>query len=197
MASIAARIGRCASDMLTISPQLFGSAARPVCHRRKDCRVYFFFKRRFAQARAKILERTFFMRSKIGMITLGVADLARSLAFYRDGLGFPTHNYAEDAKCVMFALDGSWLSLYPRDLLAQDADMAPASAAAESFPGFTLAHNEPTKEDVDRVFALAIAVGARLVKPPQATFWGGYSGYFADPDDFLWEIAFNPFIDLT
>jgi catechol 2,3-dioxygenase-like lactoylglutathione lyase family enzyme len=133
------------------------------------------------------------MKARIGLITLGVGDLARSLAFYRDGLGWPTHGYDPDAGVVFFALDGTWLSLYPRDKLAQDAGVSDG----QGFGGITLAHNEPSPEDVDAAYAQAIAAGAREVKVPQKSFWGGYSGYFADPDGYLWEIAFNPFMDLT
>jgi uncharacterized protein len=133
------------------------------------------------------------MKAKICLITLGVSDLARSLAFYRDGLGWPTHDYNPDADVVFFALEGSWLSLYPRDKLAEDAGVP----NGQGFGGITLAHNEPSPEKVDATYAQAIAAGAREVKVPQKSFWGGYSGYFADPDGYLWEIAFNPFMDLT
>ena len=134
------------------------------------------------------------MKPKISMITLGVENLARSLSFYRDGLGFYLHNYKEGNACVMFRLEGTWLALYPRDSLAEDARMAPDGSG---FPGFTLAHNVKTKNDADKVFAQAVAAGATPVKTPQDVFWGGYSGYFSDPDGFLWEVAFNPFTDLT
>lgn len=133
------------------------------------------------------------MKAKIGLITLGVHDLAKSLAFYRDGLGWPTHAYNPDADVVFFSLEGSWLALYPRDKLAEDAGVPDG----HGFGGITLAHNEPSPEDVDKAFAKAIDAGARAVKVPQKSFWGGYSGYFADPDGYLWEIAFNPFMDLT
>jgi hypothetical protein len=133
------------------------------------------------------------MKPKIGMITLGVEDLKRSLAFYRDGLGFPLRSDPDDG-CLMFRLDGTWLALYPRASLAEDARVAPDGSG---FPRFTLAHNEKSKSQVDAVFAAAVAAGARAVKSPQDVFWGGYSGYFADPDGFLWEVAFNPFTDLT
>jgi catechol 2,3-dioxygenase-like lactoylglutathione lyase family enzyme len=133
------------------------------------------------------------VKPKIGLVTLGVADLARSLAFYRDGLGWPTHDYKPDAGVVFFALNGTWLSLYPRDKLAEDAGVADG----QGFGGITLAHNERSPEEVDAAFAQAIAAGARAVKVPQKAFWGGYSGYFADPDGYLWEVAFNPFMDLT
>ena len=134
------------------------------------------------------------MKPKIGIITLGVRDFARSLAFYRDGLGFPTHNFKEGDGIVFFALEGTFLALYPRDKLAEDATVP---NDGRSFSGITLAHNVKSKADVDTVFAHAISVGAKLIKRPQDVFWGGYSGYFADPDGFLWEVAYNPFTDLT
>ncbi|MFN9847210.1 MAG: VOC family protein [Alphaproteobacteria bacterium] len=134
------------------------------------------------------------MKPKISFITFGARDLDRMIAFYRDGLGFPTHNYTPGDDMVLFRLEGSWLGLFPRDGLAEDATV---SAEGSGFTGVTLAHNEPSKADVDRVFAEAVAVGARPVKLPQDTFWGGYSGYFADPEGNLWEVAWNPFTDLT
>jgi catechol 2,3-dioxygenase-like lactoylglutathione lyase family enzyme len=133
------------------------------------------------------------VKPKVGLITLGVSDLARSLKFYRDGLGWPTHNYKDDAGVVFFALEGTWLSLFPRDKLAEDAGVP----EGQGWGGITLAHNEPSPEQVDAAYAQAIAAGARAVKVPQKVFWGGYSGYFADPDGYIWEIAFNPYMDLT
>jgi uncharacterized protein len=134
------------------------------------------------------------LKAKISMITLGVRDLAASLAFYRDGLGFPTHNYVEGQDCIMFKLEGTWLALYPRASLADDATVA---SHGSGFPGFALAHNVGSKALVDETFAVAVAAGATPMKKPQDVFWGGYSGYFADPDGFLWEVAWNPFTDLT
>jgi catechol 2,3-dioxygenase-like lactoylglutathione lyase family enzyme len=134
------------------------------------------------------------MKAKISIVTLGVTDLARSLAFYRDGLGFETHNYKDGDGIAMLRMEGSWLSLYPRDALAEDAQVP---GGGSGFPGFTLANNVESETTVDEVFAFAVAAGARAVKAPQEVFWGGYSGYFADPDGFLWEVAFNPFTDLT
>lgn len=128
------------------------------------------------------------------MITLGVSDLKRSLTFYRDGLGFKTHNYKEGEDIVFFEMEGTWLSLFPREKLANDATV---SSEGGGFRGITLAHNVSTKEEVDEVFQLAISAGAKSVKKPQKVFWGGYSGYFADPDGHLWEVAYNPFTDLT
>lgn len=134
------------------------------------------------------------MKPKISLITFGVRDLDRMVAFYRDGLGFPPHNYTPGDDMVMFRLEGTWLGLYPRDALAEDATIPTEGAG---FSGVALAHNEPSKAGVDRVFAEAVAAGATGVKPPQDVFWGGYSGYFTDPEGNLWEVAFNPFTDLT
>ena len=134
------------------------------------------------------------MKAKISIVTLGVRDFAKSLAFYRDGLGFTPHNYKEGEEHVMFRMEGSWLSLYPRRLLADDATVPDDG---RGFSGITLAHNVKSKADADALFAHAISIGARPVKKPQDVFWGGYSGYFADPDGYLWEIAYNPFTDLS
>ncbi len=134
------------------------------------------------------------MKPKIGLITLGARDLERMIAFYRDGLGFPLHNYSPGDDMVMFRLEGTWLGLFPRDALAEDAAI---STEGSGFSGVCLAHNEPSKEGVDRVFTEAIAAGAAPIKQPQDVFWGGYSGYFADPEGNLWEVAFNPLTDLT
>jgi len=134
------------------------------------------------------------MKPKISIITLGVSDFSRSLAFYRQGLKFPLHNYQEGDECVFFSLEGTWLALYPREKLAEDACV---SAPGTGFSGITLAHNVGSKKAVDDTFAFAVAAGAKPVKKPQDVFWGGYSSYVADPDGYLWEIAHNPFTDLT
>ena len=134
------------------------------------------------------------MKPKISLITFGARDPDRMVAFYRDGLGFPTYNYTPGDDMVMFRLEGTWLGLFPRDALAEDATIP---AGGSGFSGVALAHNEPSKEAVDAAFAEAIAAGATAVKQPQDVFWGGYSGYFADPEGDLWEVAFNPFTDLT
>lgn len=134
------------------------------------------------------------MKPKIGLITLGVADIKRSVAFYRDGLGFPLHNYKDGDDMVMFRLEGTWLGLFPLAALAEDAQIP---AERSGFSGATLAHNAPSKEEVDKVFDQALAAGAVQTKRPQDVFWGGYSGYFTDPDGHLWEVAWNPFTDLT
>ncbi|MDD2857631.1 MAG: VOC family protein [Candidatus Nanopelagicales bacterium] len=133
------------------------------------------------------------MKGRISLVTLGVADLARSREFYR-GLGWAPRDESLDEGIVFLELEGTWLSLFPRADLAADAQVA---AEGSGFRGITLAHNEPSPEAVDAAFAEALAAGAEQVKAPQPTEWGGYSGYFADPDGHLWEVAFNPFTDLT
>lgn len=132
------------------------------------------------------------MKPKLSIIALGVADMARSLAFYRDGLGFPVAGAGDDY--VLFRTEGTRLFLYPREKLAEDAGVPHEGSG---FSGVTIAHNEPSEAAVDAVFAEALAAGARPVKTPVRVFWGGYSGYFADPDGHLWEVAFNPHTDLT
>ena len=134
------------------------------------------------------------MKPKISIIGLGVRDFAKSLAFYREGLGLTTHNNKEGEDHVMFKMEGSWLSLYPRHLLAEDATVPDDG---KGFSGITLSRNEPSKKKVDDTFAEAIRAGAKPVKKPQDVFWGGYSGYFADPDGHLWEVAYNQFTDLS
>jgi catechol 2,3-dioxygenase-like lactoylglutathione lyase family enzyme len=134
------------------------------------------------------------MKPKISLITLGVADIERSLAFYRDGLGLPTHNHKPGDDMIFFAMEGTFLGLFPRDELAKDAEVP---AEGSGFRGVCIARNEPSKAAVDATFAEALVAGARQVKAPHDVFWGGYSGYFADPDGHLWEVAFNPLTDLT
>lgn len=134
------------------------------------------------------------MKSKISLITLGVDSIERSLLFYRDGLGLVPHAYEEGSDMVMFKMEGTWLGLYPKEKLAEDAGV---DGRGNGFSGITLAHNVKSEAEVDKVMQLAIFSGATLIKKPQKVFWGGYSGYFADPDGHLWEIAYNPFTDLT
>lgn len=128
----------------------------------------------------------------ISLITLGVSDLARSTAFYRDGLGLPALEGFEGV--TFFNLKGAWLSLYSYESLAADATVSPQGSG---FKGITLAHNVASKEAVARVLEQAEQAGATIVKPAQDTEWGGHSGYFADPDGHLWEVAWNPHFDLT
>jgi catechol 2,3-dioxygenase-like lactoylglutathione lyase family enzyme len=136
------------------------------------------------------MEKT--MKPKISIITLGVTDLERSTKFYRDGLGFPTHG--DFPGITFFSLAGTWLALFPRDELAADAQLKDNGTG---FGGVTLAHNVGSKEEVDQVMNEARKAGAKILKPAQDTDWGGYSGYFSDPDGFPWEVAWNPHFDLT
>jgi len=129
------------------------------------------------------------MEPRISIVTLGVSDLPRSVAFYRDGLGLTL--YDENTESIAFFQNkGTWLALYPRDALAADVGIP---TEGSGFSGVTLAHNLRSREEVDDLLDVAVAAGATLVKPAQDTFWGGYSGYFSDPDGYLWEIAWNPF----
>lgn len=131
------------------------------------------------------------MEPRISLITLGVADLQRSLRFYRDGLRLPT-TWNGDRGVVFFQTSGTCLSLYPYEKLAED--VAPEFLVERAkFSGITLAHNVREKSEVDALLSQAVAAGARLEKPAQDTFWGGYSGYFSDPDGYLWEIAWGAF----
>jgi len=132
------------------------------------------------------------MDSRISMITLGVNDLTRSVQFYEQGLGLSRQTSPPEV--AFFPLNGTWLALFERQAVAADAQFPAGTASPEAgvFPGFTLAHNLPSEAEVDAVMAEAIAAGATVTKPAQKTFWGGYAGYFADPDGYLWEVAHNP-----
>ena len=136
------------------------------------------------------------MKPKVSIITLGVADLPASVSFYRDGLGFPAPNYNDGDDICFLEMEGTWLSLYRREKFPDEADVefAPPSAGT---PTITLAHNLPSAEAVDAAMSEAVNAGATLVKQPEEVFWGGYSGYFSDPDGYLWELAYNPFTDLS
>ncbi|MCE5242341.1 MAG: VOC family protein [Syntrophobacteraceae bacterium] len=128
------------------------------------------------------------MKPRISMITLGVRDLDAAIDFYEHGLGFPRMESSPEV--AFFTLNGTWLGLYGREALAEDATV---SSCGEGFESFTLAHNVSSEKEVDEVVAQAVKAGATLVKKPQKVFWGGYSGYFKDPDGHLWEVAHNPF----
>ncbi len=132
------------------------------------------------------------MEQRLTLITLGVADLARSTAFY-EGLGW-TRSARGAEGVAFFQAGGLVLSLYPRADLAKDADLSPDGTG---FPGFSLAYNARTRDEVDAVLAEAVAAGGTLVKPAYDIFWGGYVGFFKDPDGFLWEVAWNPTFPLT
>ena len=127
------------------------------------------------------------MEPRISFVTLGVADLARATRFYAEGLGLP--RLESPPTVSFFELGPTWLALYPRELLAADAGVP---AAGSGFRGFALAHNVRSAPETDRLLEQVLSAGGQLVKPAGPTDWGGYAGYFADPDGFLWEVAWNP-----
>lgn len=134
------------------------------------------------------------MKPRITLITLGVDDLERAVAFYRDGLGLPTKGIVgteiENGAVAFFVLEsGLRLSLWPRKSLAADSGVALQPRSATEF---ALAHNVDSAAEVDAVMQEAQRAGATIVKPAQRTFYGGYAGAFQDPDGHLWEVAFNP-----
>lgn len=129
------------------------------------------------------------MKPRISMIALGVRNLAASLDFYENGLGFP--KVPSPPEVAFFNLNGSWLGLCSRENLAEDAQISPLG---EGFSGFALAHNVESEEEVRAIITQAQTAGAHIIKTPQKTSWGGYSGYFQDPDGYLWEVAYNPFL---
>ena len=130
------------------------------------------------------------MEPRISIITLGVTDLARAIAFYQDGLGLERSENGDDIG--FFKLRGIWLALYDRAELAKDANFTDLSPTISGFPGFTLAYNVETKTEVDALLQRASEVGGQIVKAGEKAFWGGYSGYFTDPDGYVWEVATNP-----
>lgn len=131
------------------------------------------------------------MEPRLSLVTLGVADVARSRIFY-ERLGFKASS-ASNENVTFFEAGGVVLGLFGRAALAQDASV---SKEGSGFAGVALAHNARSEADVDAILAEAAAAGARIVKPAHRVFWGGWSGYFADPDGHLWEVAHNPFFPL-
>ncbi len=134
------------------------------------------------------------MKPRITLLTIGVDDLERSLRFYRDGLGLRTEGIAgtefEHGAVAFFDLQaGLRLALWPRRSIARDSGLPLGSPSPTEF---TIGHNVSSKEEVDAVMEQARRAGATVVKPAQDTFWGGYAGYFQDPDQHLWEVAWNP-----
>jgi len=120
------------------------------------------------------------MKPRISMITLGVSDLEKSIKFYEEGLGFPRKE--SPTEIAFFTLNGSWLSLYNRESLAEDATVLPEGSG---FNRFTLSHNVASESEVDQVIEQALSAGATLSKAAQKASWCGYSGYFEDPDGYL------------
>jgi hypothetical protein len=129
------------------------------------------------------------MPPRITLVTLGVADVSRARGFY-ERLGL-TASSAGDESVAFFDVNGVVLALFGHDALAEDASLPPSPPP--SFRGMSLAWNVASEAEADQVMAHAEACGARIVKPAQKVFWGGYSGYFADPDGHLWEVAYNPY----
>lgn len=134
------------------------------------------------------------MKARISVITLGVDNLEASLEFYRNGLGFPTEGIIgkefEHGAVAFFDLqNGLKFAIFERSNIAVDAGIAQTGRSPTEF---TIGHNVTSEAEVDAAMAQAISAGARLVRPAQNTFWGGYAGYFQDPDDHLWEVVFNP-----
>ena len=139
------------------------------------------------------------MKPRITVITVGVDDLERSLAFYRDGLGLPTQGIIgrefEHGAVAFFDLQsGLKLAIWNRDDLAHDTAIP---KTPHSPTEFTIGHNVGSKEEVDEVMEQARKAGAKIVKPAANTFWGGYAGYFQDPDEHVWEVVWNPQMELT
>ncbi|NVB84156.1 MAG: VOC family protein [Kofleriaceae bacterium] len=136
------------------------------------------------------------MKPRISVLTIGVADLERSLEFYRDGLGLPTEGIIgrefEHGAVAFFELSGGLkLAIWAQDDIAHDTGLAKAPVSSTSF---TIGHNVASREEVDQVMDQAARAGADIIKPAQATFYGGYAGYFRDPNGHLWEIVWNPAI---
>ncbi|AKU11965.1 glyoxalase/bleomycin resistance protein/dioxygenase [Azoarcus sp. CIB] len=139
------------------------------------------------------------MKPRLTVLTLAVDDLERAVHFYRDGLGLPTQGIIgaefEHGAVAFFDLQhGLKLALWPRNSLAHDTGLARGTPSSTEC---SLGHNVASKQDVDAVMEQARQAGARIVKPAGDTFWGGYAGYFADPDGHLWEVVWNPQFDLA
>ena len=131
------------------------------------------------------------MEQRLSMVTLGVADLERAKKFYEDVVGWTAT--PSPPEIVFFDLSGLVFSLFPDSELAKETDGQVDSTHGSAYQGFTLAHNARSKEEVDQIFARLKENGATITKMPEEVFWGGYSGYFADLDSHLWEIAYNPY----
>jgi hypothetical protein len=132
------------------------------------------------------------MEPCISVITLAVTDMGRATRFYRDGLGLPMRD--DKPPVIYFQLQGTWLALFPREALASYANV---EAHGQGFAGITLSCNLASREEVDQAIAAAEKAGATVINPPREVGWGGYTGWFSDPDGHLWEMVWNPrpFID--
>ncbi|MBU4263110.1 MAG: VOC family protein [Proteobacteria bacterium] len=131
---------------------------------------------------------------RLTVVTLGVADLSKATKFYADILGTPPNTSYDGVTFI--ELPGTWISLYPLENLAKDIS-PDVPRTRNGFSGITLAHNARSREDVIAIFERARAAGARVMKEPQETFWGGFSGYFADPDGYYWEVIWGPMFEFA
>ncbi|MEH7255365.1 VOC family protein [Neobacillus niacini] len=127
--------------------------------------------------------------NRINLITMGVKDISHSLKFYRDGLGFETSVKEENPGIVFFKNGGTKLALYPLEELAKDINEH-EPPIGKGFSGITLAYNAKSAQAVDQIFEKVERAGGTIIKAPQRVFWGGYSGYFSDPDGYYWEVAY-------
>jgi uncharacterized glyoxalase superfamily protein PhnB len=132
------------------------------------------------------------IEQRMTIITLGVKDLSKSINFYEDKLGWERMEWESD-NIAFYKLNGIILSLFPEDDLADDANV---HKEGNGFKKFSMAYNTTSEKEVDQIFEDLENKGVKIVKKPEKVFWGGYSGYFADPDDNLWEVAYNPFLEL-
>lgn len=133
--------------------------------------------------------------NRMNIICLGVRDMERAVKFYRDGLDFKTDEERNNPEVIFFNSSGTKLELYPLELLAKDISGENPPEINKGFSGITLAYNAKSKEEVNEVIELARLAGAKIVKEPQDVFWGGYHGYFSDPDGYYWEVAWGPNFD--
>lgn len=131
--------------------------------------------------------------NRLNLITLGVKDMVESLTFYRDGLGFEVFVYGDESSpdVIFFNNAGTKISLFQIDRLVKDINEENPPQLGHGFAGITLAYNGKSKEEVDEVFLLAERAGAKIIKKPETVFWGGYSGYFQDPNGYYWEVAYG------
>jgi catechol 2,3-dioxygenase-like lactoylglutathione lyase family enzyme len=131
------------------------------------------------------------MQQKLHLVTLGVSDFDRAMRFYRDGLGWVPSSASQD-DVAFFPMGGVVFGLYPRAKLAEDATV---STEGSGFRGITLSYNTRSQEEVDAILQAVEGIGGKVVKPGGEVFWGGYNGYFADPEGHLWEVAWNPYFE--
>ena len=129
------------------------------------------------------------MNQHLHIITLGVRDFEKSRKFYTETLGW-TPSSAGQGEIAFFQAGGMVFSIYPREKLAEDAEIDPEG---HGFAGITLGYNAQSESEVDEIISALKSKGAKIIEEPQKAFWGGYHSYFADPDDYRWEVAYNPF----